>query len=503
VKERHRTVSERLLDGVLIHGRRIEREELTQEEFWEVTKIGKTEGTRIRQQFMASGTLRDRGSGKHRRTRMALGKRLGYVLGASLGTESLRVALIDANGDLAITAEDDASPLRAKAKPEQLLEDLAVLVRTVLEQALARPDLLVATGREAPYLPLLGVAVAWPTPLHRQTKLPTGQSLHPEWGEPPSLPDRVAKRLGIPSEFSSALNDANACALSAVFDDTRSAGLDAEVHRSWVSLVVRLGGGIGAATVLVDKHDPTRSAFAWSRLVEGTQGLAGELGHLEIPPGVVAELNKRKHPGLARLDLSAPCSCGRAGHLESVAGGAALARRIEASPDLDAEALGLQTGTTRKGPARMDDIVKRLSGPSAKAALEDIGQLLGHALAGPILMLNPRRITLTGSLAHEYVENGIGMARGAWSSLVSEDPQPRLLQGAASQYAAARGAALAVFRKQVYRRWEDIVSRGGGAQVLQFRAGDLPVLGLTVRTRETAAERVPNQRRGRRQRSLG
>jgi len=502
VRTTHRTVTERLLEGLLIHGGRIEREDLTQEEFWDVAEIGKTEGTKIKQQFLVNGTLRDLGGGRHLRTRMAFGKRLGYVLGASLGTESLRVALVDANGDLVITAEDDASPLRAKAKPEQLLEDLAVMTRTVLQQALAQPELLVAVDRGEPYLPLLGVAVAWPTPLHRQTKLPTGQSLHLEWGDPPSLPERVAHRLGVPAERSSALNDANACALSAVFDDTRSADVDAGVHRSWVSLVLRLGGGIGAATVLVDKYDPTHSAFTWSRLVEGTQGLAGELGHLEIPPGVVAELNKRKHPGLARLDLKAQCSCGRAGHLESVAGGAALARRIEASPELDAEALGLQTGPTREGPARMDDIVKRLNGPPAKAALEDIGQLLGHALAGPILMLNPRRITLTGSLAHEHVENGIGMARGAWSSSVSEDPQPRLLQGTASQYAAARGAALAVFRKEVYRRWKSIASVSGKAHVLQYRAGDLPVLGMTVRTHETAAERVPPRRAARRSRAI-
>ena len=68
---------------------------------------------------------------------MAFGPRLGYVLGASLGAESLRAALIDANGDLVARTEDDASPLRIKAKPEQLLEDLAVTARAALDQALA------------------------------------------------------------------------------------------------------------------------------------------------------------------------------------------------------------------------------------------------------------------------------------------------------------------------------------------------------------------------------
>jgi hypothetical protein len=59
VKTSHRAVAERLLEGLLIRGGRIERDELTQEEFWEVAEIGKTEGTRTKQRFMISGTLRD------------------------------------------------------------------------------------------------------------------------------------------------------------------------------------------------------------------------------------------------------------------------------------------------------------------------------------------------------------------------------------------------------------------------------------------------------------
>lgn len=378
----------RILHGVLVHSDALRDGRMTQEQFWQAIGRGKTNGQKAKASLGRLGLLRrrdrldtaDAGTEVGGEYELAFGPRLGYVLGMSVGSESLRAALLDANGRRLMVDEDDSSFRRAKAPPAQLLEDVAQLTHRLLDRALSEDTLLVSDPGGEPYLPLLGVAVSWPSPLHRLTKLPTGSALHPGWEtDGVSLADRVAERLGMEGEHCSALNDANAAGFSAVFDATRDGDPRAEVHRGWVALVLRLGGGVGASTFLVDKHNPKRSAFLDTRLVEGTGGMAGELGHLRIDPAVVAGV-KTTAKGIAKLNLDHECSCGRTGHLESVAGGGALAQRIIDSPDLAHH--GLRAGAVREGPSRMQDVIASFSDRKARDLLVDVGKLLGRALSG-------------------------------------------------------------------------------------------------------------------------
>ena len=67
-----------------------------------------------------------------------------------------------------------------------------------------------------------------------------------------------------------------------------------------------------------------------SRLVVGTSGLAGELGHLPIGSSDVTNINAHRPPGLAAVG-DWECSCRQRGHLEGIASVRALIRRLQNS----------------------------------------------------------------------------------------------------------------------------------------------------------------------------
>lgn len=135
-------------------------------------------------------------------------------------------------------------------------------------------------------------------------------------------------------------------------------------------VVFTLGTGVGGG-VVVD-----------GRLVPGSHGAAGELGHLPAEPG------------------GARCSCGLRGCLETVAGGAALsaaARRLAAtdpgSPlarvladagEVTPEALGLLAAE---------------GDPACGALIARAGEALGRVAALVVTVLAPQRIVVSGGVA--------------------------------------------------------------------------------------------------------
>ncbi|MFB7241085.1 ROK family protein [Streptomyces populi] len=113
--------------------------------------------------------------------------------------------------------------------------------------------------------------------------------------------------------------------------------------------------GIGAA-VLVD-----------GRLLRGTRGFAGELGHVPVRPE------------------GPECPCGGRGCLEQYAGEEAVLR-----------AAGLEPGEDRVG------LLSRRAAdgdPDARRALHDAGTALGIALTGAVNLLDPETVVLGGALA--------------------------------------------------------------------------------------------------------
>jgi predicted NBD/HSP70 family sugar kinase len=386
-----------------------------------------------------------------------LGPGAGLALGISLGFETLRGALIDANGVMHHQTEDLPTPRQLEATPGALLNRLRSLAARVLTAGVADQSLWAQD--DAPVLRMLGVAVAWPCPVDRD-KHPGGTTLRDEhWrrrdpttGRFPTLPERLAAVLGPPFDvrYCHALNDASANALAVAFDDSRGRAIQRGDDRWRVSLVVRVGGGIGASTILLAPHSRSRLSFIDARVIEGANGFAGELGHLPIDRVVVDELNATPAPdGLAPLDYDNwVCSCSRRHHLEVFASGTTLERRLKASGyAIPTEGSPRDTMLRAAFAGDADDVQIH--------AIRDIGRVLGRGLAGPILMLDPSSITITGSLANEHLVEGIRRERDAWANAINDSVEIRCYGGTVGAFAGARGAALAIVRRSVYRAFLD------------------------------------------------
>ena len=369
---------------------------------------------------------------------LALGPSAGLVLGVALGTETIRAALVDANGWHHAPHRGANMAGQLAASPDALFDRIGDACKHVIEDALKKPELLVRDR-----LPFLGIAVAWPAPLNRE-KQPRGALTHSVWrSNMLGIHHRLAKRLDIPRNRSHAVNDAAAAALAVAFDQTREPAY--KDQRAELVLVVRISGGIGAATIAVEPQTNRMSGWMKSSLTGGYNGLAGEFGHTPVSPSVVEGRDADRPDGCPEL-MTVPCSCARPGesppHLEAFASTRALAARFRRSPDEpDAQVV-------RR-------VVAQRSDPVHRHALQDVGALIGDALVSSILMLNPRSIILTGRLALEEVKQGAEdhLERfEPFGRIFGASPEIHVVSGERGDYAGVRGAALAVLREHVHRR---------------------------------------------------
>ena len=432
--------------GLLLYGQMIDRGTLSRDAF--LRRIGVPSNT-----FRAAGAglgakMSDPGLGffdSSRQEWIAFGPGAGLVLGISIGTASVRSALFDANGRMHYAQEMPTDGEQLSAHPDEFMRRLAGSARSVLEDGLRDPELLVQGA-----LPLLGVAVAWPTPIDRDRK-PVGPALaHDAWRSGRTLTDRVAEVLRLPVERVHAFNDAHAAAMAVAYDRACSQVDRTAQSGAELEIVVRLSATVGAAAVIIEPRttpdDPDHgmygptSGFARSTLITGSDGHAGELAHLLVSQATVDARNSVVVPGLGPL-VAVRCSCTRSGepvpqHLEAFTATEALAARLDPSAPI-----GPTIRRLRREP----------KDPRHRCVLEDVGALLGDALAGPVAMLNPARITLTGALAVETVRN-TARRRLSEGQVFGTPPKLELLSDSDNKHVRARGAALAVIRELVHRR---------------------------------------------------
>ncbi|MEW2292373.1 ROK family transcriptional regulator [Streptomyces sp. NPDC006743] len=246
-------------------------------------------------------------------------------IGAEIGVDHLAACVVDLRGQVRARAVRHGTN-RGRA-PEPVTEDLTALISQVVAEAqgqglwpaglaVAVPGLVARDGRTVVRAPNLD----W-----RDTDLGT------------LLPGAYPLTVD---------NEANFGALAELW-----LGEDTPPDFLHVSAEI----GIGAALV-VD-----------GRLLRGTRGFAGELGHVPVEPEGPA------------------CPCGGRGCLEQYAGEQAVLR-----------AAGMAAGEGRVGllatrAAEGDEDVRR--------ALHDAGRALGVALTGAVNLLDPRSVVLGGALA--------------------------------------------------------------------------------------------------------
>jgi predicted NBD/HSP70 family sugar kinase len=375
---------------------------------------------------------------------LAFGPGAGLVLSASIGTQSLRAALVDANGQLHCKLEAERDPEQLAAHPNDFLNRVRDCFGTVLEQAFDEKVLL-AGGK----LPLMRAAVAWPAPVTRE-KQTVGHALQSDaWRRGDPLDRRVAQKLKIRRDLSSAINDAAAAAVGVAYLDTV-----AREHRSQatprLAMVLRLSGGVGGATIVIepketnDELGPT-SGFRRSILTGGLDHLAGEIGHVPVEPALLQELNRDLPDGLGRVEATA-CSCvapgeDSPGHLEAYAGAGAVARRIDASaPQIEV--------ASRMVAEPNKDIHQQ--------ALSDVGTLVGKSLVAPVAMLNPASIVVTGSLAVDPVATAIETALSQDHALGTM-PEVIPLDDAENDFIRVKGAGMVVLRAHLLRELPNLL----------------------------------------------
>lgn len=199
------------------------------------------------------------------------------VVGLDNGGTSNNATVLDAKGDFLVDRLIEV-PSRVLEGPDAAVEALVHSMETVLAFTGVAWDAVHAVGLDSP-----GPASATGVISSRGS---TNFS-QPEW-RGFDLRGALEERIGVPVAY---YNDGNAAALYA---HVAHFGEDAAV-RSSVSVIV--GTGLGGGVVEA------------GRVVQGAAGMAGELGHVQIPlDGLLAE------------GQSTPqCNCGLFGDVESVA----------------------------------------------------------------------------------------------------------------------------------------------------------------------------------------
>lgn len=270
--------------------------------------------------------------------RLQLRTREHAVAGVDLGASHCRVALLDIGGEVLALRED---PLTIGDGPEAVLGHVQRTLRGLLKE----------TGRDPATLQSIGVGV--PGPVEFSTGRSVDPPIMPGWHQYP-IPEFFADQFGVRALVD---NDVNVMALAEqrrAFPETR------------YLLYLKVGTGIGCGIV------------ADGKLHRGSQGCAGDIGHIRVGEG------------------HEPCRCGNFGCLEAVAGGTAIARRLA---ELGHDA---SSGT---------DVVRLVKSGNRDAVqmVREAGRAVGEVLAGLVNFFNPDTVVLGGILAavHDQLLAGV------------------------------------------------------------------------------------------------
>ncbi|NUT57417.1 MAG: ROK family transcriptional regulator [Agromyces sp.] len=171
-------------------------------------------------------------------------------------------------------------------------------------------------------------------------------------------------------------------------------------------IYLRLSDGVGGGLVIS------------GRLVTGSRGFAGELGHVTADPS------------------GAPCRCGKRGCLETIASVPAILR---ACRDAGAE---VET---------LDDLAVAVGkgDPAVESVLREVGSTVGRVLGAAAMTLNPREVVIGGEIvrvAPVLVEQAASTLRYELYSIPSD--QPHIVRAAQLHDSdGALGAIAAIFHQ--------------------------------------------------------
>ncbi len=181
------------------------------------------------------------------------------------------------------------------------------------------------------------------------------------WRDEP-LRGHIAAEVDLPVVVE---NDGNVAAWA---EFTFGAARDADDSMALFTVGTGIGGGI----------------VHGGRLVRGSHGMAGELGHVQAVPN------------------GQPCGCGRLGCLEQYASGSALVRFAQQAakedPDSTPHLLALAGGSVAAIDGPLVTRAARAGDPGAVAAFNQLGYWLGTGLADLAQILDPQVMVIGGGV---------------------------------------------------------------------------------------------------------
>jgi glucokinase len=266
--------------------------------------------------------------------------RMDIVAGIDLGGTDTKFGLVNKKGDLLAYHSIPTDP-RIGYQP------FFELLGREIEQLM----LSVGDGYH-----LAGVSVGAPSGNQKNGTIDSASNL--KWPERLPVADILNSIFGLPVTVS---NDANAAALGEMYY-----GLGKGVQDL---ICITLGTGLGSGII------------SGGRLLTGSNGHAGELGH------VIAVENGRQ------------CTCGRKGCLETYVSATGMVRSVmETEPDV------LKRSLLGK-PNRHNLTSKKITSAAiegdelALEVFDATAKIFGKTLANSVALLNPELIVLTGGLA--------------------------------------------------------------------------------------------------------
>ncbi|WP_345621195.1 ROK family protein [Streptomyces ziwulingensis] len=258
------------------------------------------------------------------------------VLAVDLDTRHARAAVLSLTGEI---LAERTGILVVEDGPDAVLGELGGWFAQLLEKA----------GRGADEV--CGIGLAVPGPVDRESGRVVQPPIMPGW-DGYDIRSRLARSV---TEHTGAGpvpvlvdNDANLMA----FAEQRASHPDASAF-----VLVKVSTGIGAG-VVVD-----------GAIFRGTDGGAGDIGHIRVPEGA-----------------RSLCRCGSYGCLAAVASGGAVARRLAE------DGVPAASGSDVRG-------LLAAGHPEAVALAREAGRLVGDVLATVVTLLNPGVLMIAGDLA--------------------------------------------------------------------------------------------------------
>lgn len=299
-------------------------------------------------QLLASKFISEAGQGDstggRRPTLLSLRPSFGRLIGVHLGAVNLRIAMTDFRGNLIEYVKGDS---HAAEGPEVAMQHLIHVIDQMLQKTGVSPSELngIGIGLSGVLQRKTGVTLFWP-------KLPL-------WINVP-----VKKIL---EDRYSTLVEIDDTSRTQAFAEYKLGALESKKHFVYVAM----GAGIGAAL------------FLDGRLYSGSQGFAGEFGHMTVS------------------ETGPLCSCGNRGCLETLISASALISKAQVglTDGLSNSLMQLSRGNPKNLSVELLAEAARHGDRFTRRLIAETATSLGSTLVGLINLLNPELIVIGGGVA--------------------------------------------------------------------------------------------------------